>query len=48
MEFSVRLRDISYAWPGSDRVTLELPDLRITPGERLFVRGPAEVARARY
>jgi len=36
----VELRDLSFSWPGQPAV-LEIPELLIEPGERLFLSGPS-------
>ena len=36
----VEIRDLAFAWPGGDAV-LDLPTLRISEGERVFIKGPS-------
>ena len=36
----VEIRDLAFAWPGGEAV-LDLPALRISEGERVFIKGPS-------
>lgn len=36
----VEICDLAFAWPGGDAV-LDLPALRISEGERVFIKGPS-------
>jgi putative ABC transport system ATP-binding protein len=38
-DLAVKFSDVSYTWPGSERVTLALPEFTVGAGERLFVQG---------
>lgn len=38
---AVRLTDLSFAWHRRDRVILEIPELTVAAGERLFLFGPS-------
>lgn len=37
----IRLEQVSFTWPGSDRPTLKIPHLTIKQGEHLFIKGPS-------
>jgi len=37
----LQLRDVHFRWPNGQRNVLEIADLAIQPGERVFVKGPS-------
>ncbi|MDR1227775.1 MAG: ABC transporter ATP-binding protein [Azoarcus sp.] len=39
--FAVALRDVRFSWPGQSRPVLDIADLSIRPGERVFLSGPS-------
>lgn len=41
MESLLQLTDVRFAWPGEERDTLDIADLRLAPAERILVRGPS-------
>lgn len=40
-DFAVEARGLTYQWPGADQATLQIPELRISRGEKLFLEGPS-------
>ncbi|MDR2092337.1 MAG: ATP-binding cassette domain-containing protein [Azoarcus sp.] len=40
-DFAVALRDIRFSWPGQARPVLDIAELLIRPGERVFLSGPS-------
>jgi putative ABC transport system ATP-binding protein len=41
VDFAVALRDIRFSWPGQSRPVLDIAELSIRPGERVFLSGPS-------
>ncbi|MCG9700645.1 ABC transporter ATP-binding protein [Vibrio natriegens] len=37
----VELNNAQFIWPSSDIATIDIPHLRITPGEHVFIKGPS-------
>lgn len=37
----IRLKDVSYCWPGQQQPTLNIPLLEVEKGEHLFLHGPS-------
>ena len=40
-EAVLELKDLCFRWPNQDRVTIDLPELKIDQGERIFLQGPS-------
>ena len=39
-EAVLELKDVCFRWPNHDRATINLPELKIDQGERIFLQGP--------
>ena len=37
----LELKDVCFRWPNQDRATIDLPELKIDQGERIFLQGPS-------
>ena len=37
----LELKDVCFRWPNDDRATIDLPELKIDQGERIFLQGPS-------
>ena len=40
-EAVLELKDVCFRWPNQDRATIDLPELKIDQGERIFLQGPS-------
>ena len=40
-EAVLELKDLCFRWPNQDRATIDLPELKIDQGERIFLQGPS-------
>ena len=40
-EAVLELKDVCFRWPNQDRATIDLPELKIDQGERVFLQGPS-------
>ena len=40
-EAVLELKDVCFRWPNKDRATIDLPELKIDQGERIFLQGPS-------
>ena len=40
-ETVLELKDVCFRWPNQERTTIDLPELKIDHGERIFLQGPS-------
>ena len=40
-EAVLELKDVCFRWPNQERATIDLPELKIDQGERIFLQGPS-------
>ena len=40
-EAVLKLKDVCFRWPNQNRATIDLPELKIDQGERIFLQGPS-------
>ena len=40
-EAVLELKDVCFRWPNQNRATIDLPELKIDQGERIFLQGPS-------
>ena len=40
-EAVLELKNVCFRWPNQDRATIDLPELKIDQGERIFLQGPS-------
>ncbi len=40
-EAVLELKDVCFGWPNQERATIDLPELKIDQGERIFLQGPS-------
>ena len=40
-EAVLKLKDVCFRWPNQERATIDLPELKIDQGERIFLQGPS-------
>ena len=41
IEAVLELKDVCFRWPTQNRATIDLPELKIDQGERIFLQGPS-------
>lgn len=37
----IELQQVYFSWPGADKPTLNIPELKVNQGEHLFIKGPS-------
>ncbi len=37
----IELQQVRFSWPGADKPTLNIPELKVNQGEHLFIKGPS-------
>ena len=40
-EAVLELKDVCFRWPNKNRATIDLPEMKIHQGERIFLQGPS-------